>query len=153
MNLLRGIVGITKAVAGIGAATEEEQKRRYSQCISCPRDARGVCGECGCLIAMKIKNANEACPIGRWLPEKIAPPEPALAVGNVPLPQFKHRISLCHACERMTPEGNCGDGAAVALLASHINVGCPLRRWETLPPAELPPSVAASLDQLATEAI
>lgn len=153
MDILRGIVGLTKAVTGIGAATDEEQQRRYSLCVTCEQDKRGICGGCGCLIAMKIKNASEACPIGRWLPETQAGAEKTILVGSVPLPQFKHRLSLCYTCDRMTPEGKCGGGSEVAVLAAHANVGCPQRRWETMPPAELPPAVAASLEELATKAL
>jgi len=151
MNILRGILGLTKAVAGIGAASDEEQQRRYSLCIKCDQDRRGFCGGCGCLIAMKIKNSSEACPIGRWLPEQSISQQSSLMVGNVPLDQFKHRISICHGCQRLTPEGNCGDGAAIALLASHINVGCPLKRWETMPSAPLPSDINDALNDLASK--
>lgn len=152
MNLLKGIVGITKAITGVGAASEEQQSSRYRICIECPKDNRGMCGECGCVIAAKIRNASEACPIGKWLPETLPSSAPRTMVGTVPLEQFKHRLSLCHGCERMTAEGTCGGGSLVATLASYANVGCPLRRWETLPTVDLPAEAVAELNMLIEQA-
>lgn len=65
-SMIRGAVGLAKSELGIGAASEEEVSDRRSICIGCDKQVLGVCSECGCYCAAKVKIAKERCPIGKW---------------------------------------------------------------------------------------
>lgn len=47
---------------------EEEQKRRFEICRTCPEFIRATnqCSVCGCLMHIKTKLRDAVCPIGKW---------------------------------------------------------------------------------------
>lgn len=49
-------------------SSEDEAKRRYEICLSCPRLVKVTkqCKECGCIMPLKTKLAAAVCPIGKW---------------------------------------------------------------------------------------
>lgn len=69
---------VVKAVAGISLAREETIEDRGSKCRGCEfalpckhrPERKCKCGECGCLITLKIRLKNEKCPIGKWTEEQ-----------------------------------------------------------------------------------
>ena len=66
-----GAAGAAKALAGINPASPEDQARRKGLCEACDQAvfAAGLflkCSLCGCAMALKIRNADEVCPRGKW---------------------------------------------------------------------------------------
>ena len=49
-------------------AAEEEAKARLKICLDCDRliALTHQCKECGCLMKMKVKLKNAACPLEKW---------------------------------------------------------------------------------------
>lgn len=72
MNYLHGAKSIVKTqVAGVGVASPGVQAVRQAICRSCPKYhgqfwAGPRCMECGCLINLKVQDADEQCPLGKW---------------------------------------------------------------------------------------
>jgi hypothetical protein len=68
--LIHGAIGLTKAVLHIGRAEESVIESRRAICGSCEHHAVNMfmetCSICGCAWQMKILNASEKCPIGKW---------------------------------------------------------------------------------------
>lgn len=65
-NLLLGGAKLLKAELGMDASDEETMESRKSICQSCEHYDFGVCGECGCFCAAKVKLKSESCKIGKW---------------------------------------------------------------------------------------
>jgi len=65
-GIIKGAVGLAKSELGIGAASKKEIDDRRAICIGCDKQVLGVCSECGCYCAAKVKIAKERCPIGKW---------------------------------------------------------------------------------------
>ena len=57
------------------AVTAEQREERYDICKACPEliPVTNTCKKCGCFMAAKTHLAYAECPIGKWLPIKIAP--------------------------------------------------------------------------------
>jgi hypothetical protein len=69
--VVHGAVGIAKAIAGRGGASEELVAQRAAICGTCDKAiiTGGVvrrCALCGCSTWAKIRNAAEQCPAGKW---------------------------------------------------------------------------------------
>jgi len=55
------------AMRGEDPVPPGEVSRRLGRCHSCPHlSALGVCGVCGCIMAIKARYRTGACPQGRW---------------------------------------------------------------------------------------
>lgn len=55
------------AARGEEPVTGAEVARRLRVCGSCPHlSEMGVCGACGCIMAIKARYRTAACPQGRW---------------------------------------------------------------------------------------
>ena len=65
-SVVKGGVGLIKAELGIGNVSKEVEVERKNICVSCPHHDFGVCDECGCYLAAKIKLKDEECPVGKW---------------------------------------------------------------------------------------
>lgn len=72
-KVIRGVVGIAKAVVGIDLAPANVIAARLKACRGCGRATKardGVrvvkCRECDCFIKWKIRLAGERCPLGHW---------------------------------------------------------------------------------------
>jgi len=65
-RIAHGASGLAKAALGIERADDATIAERYALCMTCDRNALGVCTECGCLCAAKMRVAGEACPEGKW---------------------------------------------------------------------------------------
>jgi len=65
-RLLTGGAKLLKAELGIDAASDEEQAQRRAACETCDHYDFGVCNDCGCFCAAKIKLKSESCNIGEW---------------------------------------------------------------------------------------
>lgn len=72
-RVAHGVAGVAKALVGIDITPLDEQLRRARICKGGPGippcESSGIglfCGECGCIIAAKIRNASEHCPKGKW---------------------------------------------------------------------------------------
>lgn len=59
---------VTHAVAGFPAADEATARARLEICRACDRfdRARTACRACGCHLEVKIRWADQRCPIGKW---------------------------------------------------------------------------------------
>jgi hypothetical protein len=79
-TLTHGVAGIVKAVLHIDRADEATIIKRREICTACPESVPIVkgagiiskcdkCKICGCVLAAKIVNAGEACPLGKWAAE------------------------------------------------------------------------------------
>jgi hypothetical protein len=42
------------------------EKRRLKICSRCPSRKKFTCGECGCILAAKVKAPNSKCPLNKW---------------------------------------------------------------------------------------
>lgn len=51
---------------GMRIADSHEQETRYGICTECPIRHGSTCGDCGCIIALKVKARSSSCPRGRW---------------------------------------------------------------------------------------
>ena len=65
-RLLLGSAKLLKSELGIDASDEKTMSSRRGMCESCEHYDFGVCGECGCFCAAKVKLKSELCPIGKW---------------------------------------------------------------------------------------
>jgi len=72
-KVIRGAVGVLKAIVGIDRAPANVIAARLKACRGCDRATKardGVrvvkCRECDCFIKLKIKLAGEKCPRNRW---------------------------------------------------------------------------------------
>ena len=62
-NLMRALYALR---TGKGLASDEDAHQRWSECLGCDRFDKGMCGECGCHMSMKVRVAWAKCPIGKW---------------------------------------------------------------------------------------
>ena len=65
-RLLKGSAALLKAELGIDACDDATITDRRNLCESCEHYDFGVCGECGCFCAAKVKLKSEKCPKGLW---------------------------------------------------------------------------------------
>jgi hypothetical protein len=68
-GLKRLIVGgakLLKAELGVDACDTDTIIDRKHICESCEHFDFGVCNECGCFCAAKVKLKTEKCPMGQW---------------------------------------------------------------------------------------
>ena len=74
-----GAQGIARSTLGNGLATAEQISARRAICAACSQAAPclGIsanpacrCRSCGCFLHHKTRLAEEACPEGRWGPER-----------------------------------------------------------------------------------
>ena len=66
-RLLQGSVGLLKAELGIDAADDETMAKRKAICLKCPAYDFGVCGDCSCFTAAKVKlKTGSPCPREKW---------------------------------------------------------------------------------------
>lgn len=74
-KVVRGAVGVGKAVLGIDRAAPEVRAQRLAICRGCDHfkphnsrfaDSLSRCAECDCVIHLKVKVAGETCPVGKW---------------------------------------------------------------------------------------
>tara|TARA_R110000744_G_scaffold66072_8_gene135091 strand:- start:415 stop:726 length:312 start_codon:yes stop_codon:yes gene_type:complete len=65
-RMLQGSAALLKAELGIDAADEETMAKRKATCLACDSYDFGVCNDCGCFCAAKVKLKSEACPQGKW---------------------------------------------------------------------------------------
>lgn len=47
-------------------ASKEDALARKEICETCPSKAVLICGECGCLIAAKVRLNSASCPLNKW---------------------------------------------------------------------------------------
>ena len=51
-------------------ATEAEKSKRMDTCNTCPHMKVTLigkkCGDCGCILALKILKSSEVCPKNKW---------------------------------------------------------------------------------------
>ena len=64
-----GVVGITKAILGVDAASEKTIRERFLICQGCDRYKHFLCLECGCIVAAKLRIFDEKCPLQKWSAE------------------------------------------------------------------------------------
>lgn len=67
-QIAAGIVGLAKVAAQavgipIDQAPRDAAAKRHVICIGCDRFKSGMCVECGCLVAAKVRIASEQCPL------------------------------------------------------------------------------------------
>lgn len=65
-RLASGGVGLLKAELGVDAAGDELEAARRATCESCEAWDHGVCTDCSCFTAAKVKIKSEQCPRGLW---------------------------------------------------------------------------------------
>ncbi len=65
-RLILGGAKLLKSELGIDASDEETVEKRKKLCIGCDKYDFGVCSDCGCFCAAKVKLTSEKCPIGKW---------------------------------------------------------------------------------------
>lgn len=65
-RLILGGAKLLKSELGIDASDEKTVNKRKELCLSCDRYDFGVCSDCGCFCAAKVKLTSEKCPIGKW---------------------------------------------------------------------------------------
>ena len=65
-RLLQGSAALLKAELGIDATDEATIIERKKLCMACEHYDFGVCGQCGCFCAAKVKLKSEKCPKGLW---------------------------------------------------------------------------------------
>lgn len=81
MNLVEGVVGITKAAIGVGYAEKATIEARRDSCRICPEATKrpdpdypdsailtslSRCRRCHCFLAPKTVLSSSKCPNGRW---------------------------------------------------------------------------------------
>ena len=48
-------------------ATDEKAEERINICVQCDKfNDLGLCTECGCVMAAKVKIETSSCPLGKW---------------------------------------------------------------------------------------
>lgn len=65
-RLILGGAKLLKSELGIDAADAETVQNRKNICLGCEKYNFGVCEDCGCFTAAKVKLNSEACPMGKW---------------------------------------------------------------------------------------
>ena len=65
-NVLKGIIGLTKAHAGFDKAEDATVIERQSICERCEQNDLGRCRQCGCYLWAKVRVAGERCPMAKW---------------------------------------------------------------------------------------
>jgi len=65
-RLVTGGSKLLMSELGIDAATEDTIIARKELCMACDSYDFGVCNECGCFTAAKVKLNSEECPLGKW---------------------------------------------------------------------------------------
>ena len=65
-RLIMGGAKLLKSELGIDAADAETVQNRKNICLKCEKYNFGVCEDCGCFTAAKVKLTSEKCPIGKW---------------------------------------------------------------------------------------
>ena len=65
-KIAHGAAGLAKAAIGLERASDEAIGDRTRLCHACDKYRHGFCGQCGCLIAAKVRVGSEACPVGKW---------------------------------------------------------------------------------------
>ena len=65
-RLIMGGAKLLKSELGIDAADKETVESRKNICLGCDKYNFGVCSDCGCFCAAKVKLSSEKCPIGKW---------------------------------------------------------------------------------------
>jgi len=65
-RLIRGGAGLLKAELGIDACNPDTILERRRVCESCEHYDFGLCTECGCILAAKVKLKSENCPLEKW---------------------------------------------------------------------------------------
>ena len=65
-RLITGGAKLLKSELGIDAADAETMDKRKNICLGCEKYNFGVCTDCGCFCAAKVKLTSEKCPIGKW---------------------------------------------------------------------------------------
>lgn len=65
-DTIKGAIGLAKSEMGVGTVDDSTLEHRRQLCILCDRQDLGVCGECGCYCAAKVKLKKERCPLGKW---------------------------------------------------------------------------------------
>jgi len=65
-RLISGGAKLLKAELGVDAADDDTIIDRKKLCLNCPSYDFGVCDDCGCFCAAKVKLKSEVCPQGKW---------------------------------------------------------------------------------------
>jgi len=65
-RLIKGSAKLLKAELGIDASDDATIIKRRNLCEACEHYDFGVCMECGCFCAAKVKLKSEQCPKGKW---------------------------------------------------------------------------------------
>lgn len=66
-RLLQGSAALLKAELGIDAADDATIENRKAICLACGTYDFGVCNDCGCFCAAKVKlKTGSPCPQGKW---------------------------------------------------------------------------------------
>lgn len=78
-KLVRGAVGLGKAMFGVDMAEPQVVQWRLYKCLHCPykyyasmnmplwtKFGPWACRQCGCFIKAKVQIASEQCPMGKW---------------------------------------------------------------------------------------
>ena len=70
-QVVHAAAGVAKALIGIDRASPELIEKREATCRTCDKAVMVAgtfrkCSICGCATALKIMNAGEKCPEGRW---------------------------------------------------------------------------------------
>lgn len=47
-------------------ASDNTAEQRINFCNECPSYKDGLCSECSCVMAFKVKVATATCPKGKW---------------------------------------------------------------------------------------
>lgn len=66
MNMASGALKIGKAMLGVDYVGDEKTDQRWSICMNCDKNDHGICSECGCSLAQKVRLTKERCPLGKW---------------------------------------------------------------------------------------
>jgi hypothetical protein len=70
-KLVRGAIGVARAVTGTGGADPQLVQDRWNICSRCPQNQLSLglvykCNLCGCFTWAKVRNRDEKCPAGKW---------------------------------------------------------------------------------------
>ena len=65
-RLILGGAALLKSELGVDAADQELQDKRKNICLGCESYDFGVCEDCGCFTAAKVKLKTEKCPKEKW---------------------------------------------------------------------------------------
>lgn len=70
-KLVRGAVGLARAVTGTGGADPKLVEQRQKLCSRCIHHHLTLgllyqCDLCGCFTWAKVRNQTEKCPAGKW---------------------------------------------------------------------------------------